>query len=232
MTRVVVEKVRILLCEDDETLGSLMADFLRRLNFEVDLCGNGEDGLKRFGEKHFDICLLDINMPQKNGFELLQDIREGGSNVPVIFLTERKATEDIVHGYELGCDEYLSKPCPMEILLCKIRALMRRCYLNKKNSEVEFDLGNNIRFDSVRQELGDVHLSGRESDLLLILCRNLNETVDRNIILRTLWNQESYFASRSLSVYINHLRNHLKGTNRCIISVHGKGYKLIEGTEA
>ncbi|MBQ7531272.1 MAG: response regulator transcription factor [Paludibacteraceae bacterium] len=231
MSRVVIEKVSILLCEDDEALGSLMADFLRRLNFEVDWCANGEEGLQRFGERHYDLCLSDINMPQKDGFEMLQAIRETGSDVPVIFLTERKATEDIVRGYNLGCDEYLTKPCPMEILLCKIRALMRRCYLNKKNSEVEFDMGNGIRFDSVRQELGDVHLSARESDLLLILCRNLNETVDRNVILRTLWNQESYFTSRSLSVYVNHLRNHLKGTNRSIISVHSRGYKLIEGVE-
>ena len=231
MSRLVIEKVSILMCEDDATLGLLLADFLRRLNFEVDMCSNGEEGLQRFGERHYDLCLLDINMPQKDGFELLQDIREAGSEVPVIFLTERKATEDIVRGYNLGCDEYLTKPCPMEILLCKIRALMRRCYLNKKNSEVEFDMGNGIRFDSVRQELGDIHLSARESDLLLILCRNLNETVDRNVILRTLWNQESYFTSRSLSVYVNHLRNHLKGTNRSIISVHGRGYKLIEGVE-
>lgn len=231
MSRLVIEKVSILMCEDDATLGLLLADFLRRLNFEVDMCSNGEEGLQRFGERHYDLCLLDINMPQKDGFELLQDIRETGSEVPVIFLTERKATEDIVRGYNLGCDEYLTKPCPMEILLCKIRALMRRCYLNKKNSEVEFDMGNGIRFDSVRQELGDIHLSARESDLLLILCRNLNETVDRNVILRTLWNQESYFTSRSLSVYVNHLRNHLKGTNRSIISVHGRGYKLIEGVE-
>lgn len=231
MSRLVIEKVSILMCEDDATLGLLLADFLRRLNFEVDMCSNGEEGLQRFGERHYDLCLLDINMPQKDGFELLQDIRETDSEVPVIFLTERKATEDIVRGYNLGCDEYLTKPCPMEILLCKIRALMRRCYLNKKNSEVEFDMGNGIRFDSVRQELGDIHLSARESDLLLILCRNLNETVDRNVILRTLWNQESYFTSRSLSVYVNHLRNHLKGTNRSIISVHGRGYKLIEGVE-
>ena len=167
-------------------------------------------------------------MPQKNGFELLVDIRSMGSEVPVMFVTERKATEDIVRGYNLGCDDYLTKPFPMDILLCKIRALMRRCYLNKKNSEVEFDLGNGIRFDSVRQMIGETHLSARESDLLLILCRNLNETVDRNVILRSLWNQESYFASRSLSVYVNHLRNHLKGTNRQIASVHNRGYKLFE----
>lgn len=231
MTRTVVEKVRILLCEDDEALGLLLAEFLRRLDYKVDLCSNGEEGWARFNEMTFDLCLLDINMPQRNGFELLQAIRETGSEVPVMFLTERKATEDIVRAYNLGCDDYLTKPCPMEILLRKIRALVRRCYLNKINNEVEFDLGNGIHFDSVRQELAGTHLSARESDVLLILCRNLNQTVDRNIILRSLWNQESYFASRSLSVYINHLRNHLAGTNRTILSVHNKGYKLIDTSE-
>jgi len=225
------EQVSILLCEDDATLGGLLADFLRRLHFDVELCANGEDGLQRFRQRHFDLCLLDINMPQKNGFELLQDIRDIGSEVPVIFLTERKATEDIVKGYNLGCDEYLIKPCPMDILICKIRAILRRCRLNKKNSEVEFDLGNGIHFDAVSQVLGDIHLSARESDLLLILCRNMNEVVDRNIILRSLWSQESYFASRSLSVYVNHLRNHLKGTAVHVISAHGRGYKLIESNE-
>lgn len=228
MTRVVEEPLSILLCEDDAVLGNLLADYLRRLNFAVDLCSNGEEGLAQFRQQHFDICLSDINMPEKDGFELLQAIRETGSEVPVIFLTERKTNEDIIRAYDLGCDEYLIKPCPMDILLCKIRAIMRRCNLNKKNATVDFNLGNGIHFDSVRQLLGELHLSARESGVLLILCRNMNQTVDRNVILRTIWSQDSYFASRSLSVYINHLRNHLKGTRTRIISAHGKGYKLIE----
>lgn len=227
MVRLKLDNIRILLCEDDAALGSLLADYLHRMNFDTDHCLNGEEGLSHFQKQHYDLCLFDINMPQLNGFELLQAIRESGSEVPVIFLTERKANEDIVKAYELGCDEYLIKPCPMDILLCKIRAIMRRCQLNKRNTEVEFDLGNGIHFDSVRQTLNGQHLSARENDLLLILCRNLNETVDRNLILRNLWTQESYFASRSLSVYINHLRKHLEGTNRQIIGVHGKGYKLF-----
>ncbi len=232
MTRLIEEKVSILLCEDDAALGSLLADYLRRMNYDVELCSNGEEGLTHFQQRHYDICLLDINMPGKNGFELLEDIRKMGSEVPVIFLTERKATEDLLRGYELGCDEYLTKPCPMDILLCKIRAIMRRCYLNRKNTEVEFDMGNNVHFDSVRQMLGDLHLSARESEVLLILCRNLGETVERNVILRTIWSQDSYFASRSLSVYINHLRKHLQNTNREIIGVHSKGYKLIVKNES
>lgn len=228
MTQYIAEKVRILLCEDDVALGSLLADFLRRLDFEVELCNNGEEGLKRFQKQPFDICLLDINMPQMNGLEMLEEIRKTGNEVPVIFLTERRATEDIIRAYNLGCDDYLIKPCPMDILLCKIKAIMRRCHLTKKNSEVEFDLGNGVHFDSVRQLLGDEHLAARESEVLLILCRNLNEMVERNVILRTIWSQDSYFASRSLSVYINHLRKHLAGTRRQIIGMHGKGYKLVE----
>lgn len=224
----VLEQISILLCEDDMALGELLADYLRRLNFEVDLCSNGEEGLVHFEQRHFDLCLLDINMPEKNGFELLENIRSIGSEVPVIFLTERKAKEDIIRAYDLGCDEYLIKPCPMDILLCKIRAIMRRCHLNKKNTEVEFDLGKGVHFDSVRQQLADLHLSARENELLLILCRNMNETVDRNVILRTIWSQDSYFASRSLSVFVNHLRNHLKGSGTHIISAHGKGYKLVK----
>ena len=230
MNRIIEEQIRLLLCEDDVALGSLLADYLRRLNFEVDLCDNGEEGWACFRQRHYDLCLLDINMPQKNGFELLEDIRKIGSEVPVVFLTERKATEDMLHGYALGCDDYLVKPCPMDILLCKISAIMRRCQLGKKNTEVEFDLGNGVHFDSVRQTIGQTHLSARESDLLLILCRNINQTVERNLILRSLWRQESYFASRSLSVYVNHLRKHLEGADVHIIGVHGIGYKLIRNS--
>lgn len=225
-----IDKIRILLCEDDITLGSLLADYLRRMDFEVDHCPNGEEGIEHFQKQHYDLCLLDINMPQMNGFEMLQTIRAMGSEVPVIILTERKANEDIIRSYELGCDEFLNKPCPMDILLCKIRAIMRRCMLHKKNTETEFNLGNGIMFDSVRQTLNGEHLSSRENDLLLILCRHLNETVDRNLILRKLWSQESYFASRSLCVYVNHLRKRLSGTNRRILGVHGKGYRLIDST--
>ena len=226
MRSLIEQKTRLLLCEDDEALGGLLADFLRRLDFEVDLFGNGEDGLEAFRQRHYDLCLLDINMPQLNGFEVLENIRRAGSEVPVVFLSERKAIEDVIKAYNLGCDDYLTKPCPMDILLCKIHAILRRCHLSRRNNEVEFDLGG-VHFDSVRQMLGSLHLSARESDLLLILCRNANQTVERNLILRALWSKESYFASRSLSVYVNHLRKHLAGTGAQIVGIHGRGYKLI-----
>jgi len=222
------EPTIILLCEDDLSLGGLLAEYLRRLGYEVVHCADGEKALQTFRERHFDLCLSDINMPQKNGLELLNDIRSSGSEIPFIFLTERKATEDIIRAYQLGCDEYLTKPCPIDILLYKIKAIMRRCVIKQRNQEVEFDLGNGIHFDAVTQMLGNRRLTARENDVLLILCRRKNELVERNFILHTLWAQESYFASRSLSVYINHLRNYLAGTQVAIQSVHGKGYKLIQ----
>lgn len=226
MSRLVEDTVTILICEDDHNLGVLLADYLHKMKYRADLCFDGEEGISKFRQNRYDLCLLDINMPEKNGFDMLKEIREMGSEVPVIFLTGRSSTEDILLAYDLGCDEYLIKPCPMDILTCKIRAIMRRCALRKKNTEVVFDLGG-MRFDSVRQQLGNVHLSARESDLLLILCRNMNETVDRSVILRSIWSADTYFASRSLSVYINHLRNHLEGSDMQILSVHGKGYKII-----
>lgn len=223
----ILDQTRVLLCDSNAAFGILLADFLRRLDFDVELCDNGEDGLTQFKKRQYDICLLDINLPDKNGFELLEDIRKMGNDTPVVFLTERKANEDILRAYELGCDDYIFKPCAMDILLCKIRAILRRTQLSKKNNEVEFDLGNGIRFDSVRQVLGDLQLPSRESDLLLILCRNSNRIVERNLILRALWQQESYFTGRSLCVYVNHLRKHLAGTRVHIMNVHGKGYKLV-----
>lgn len=218
----------ILLCEDDLSLGGLLAEYLRRLGYEVVHCADGETAFQTFRQRHFDLCLSDINMPEKNGIELLDDIRASGSEIPFIFLTERKATEDIIRAYQAGCDEYLTKPCPIDILLYKIKAIQRRCIIRQRNQEVEFDLGNGIRFDSITQTLGDRRLTARESDLLLILCRRMNRLVERNFILRTLWAQDTYFASRSLSVYINHLRKYLSGTNAAIQSVHGKGYRLVQ----
>ena len=218
----------ILLCEDDLSLGGLLAEYLRRLGYEVVHCADGEKALQAFHERHFDLCLSDINMPERNGFELLDEIRNAGSDIPFVFLTERKATEDIIRAYQLGCDDYLTKPCSMDILIYKLKAIQRRCIIKQRNQEVEFDLGNDVHFDSLTQTLGDKRLTARENDVLLILCRRKNELVERNYILRTLWAQDTYFASRSLSVYINHLRKYLSDTRVAIQSVHGKGYKLVQ----
>lgn len=225
------EKTNILICEDDINLSSIVADYLRNNDYVVDIAKDGKEGLEKCMNSHYDICLLDIMMPNMNGFDMLQQLRANGRELPVIIISGRASKEDIINGYKLGCDDYITKPVSMDILIWKIEAILRRVKEKNENKLVHFQLGN-LYFDSVKQTLGDVHLSSRENDLLLILCRKRNQLVERNRILKTLWQTDDYFASRSLSVYINHLRNHLKDCpNIKILSVHGKGYKIIDESE-
>lgn len=225
------EKTNILICEDDINLSSIVADYLRNNDYVVDIAKDGKEGLEKCMNSHYDICLLDIMMPNMNGFDMLQQLRANGRELPVIIISGRASKEDIINGYKLGCDDYITKPVSMDILIWKIEAILRRVKEKNENKLVHFQLGN-LYFDSVKQTLGDVHLSSRENDLLLILCRKRNHLVERNRILKTLWQTDDYFASRSLSVYINHLRNHLQDCpNIKILSVHGKGYKIIDESE-
>lgn len=225
------EKTNILICEDDINLSSIVADYLRNNDYVVDIAKDGKEGLEKCMNSHYDICLLDIMMPNMNGFDMLQQLRANGHELPVIIISGRASKEDIINGYKLGCDDYITKPVSMDILIWKIEAILRRVKEKNENKLVHFQLGN-LYFDSVKQTLGDVHLSSRENDLLLILCRKRNQLVERNRILKTLWQTDDYFASRSLSVYINHLRNHLQDCpNIKILSVHGKGYKIIDESE-
>ena len=162
-----------------------------------------------------------------NGFELLKLIRGQQTPLPVIMLTGKTDRDDVIRAYELGCDDYVTKPFSMDILICKIEAVLRRYRLGQETTQTEWQLGD-VVFDSVRQQLGKQHLSSRENDLLTMLCTNMNNLVDRNRILMSIWGADTYFNARSLSVYINHLRKYLgEDTPVRIMSVHGKGYKLV-----
>ncbi|MBQ9704712.1 MAG: response regulator transcription factor [Paludibacteraceae bacterium] len=223
--------VAILVCEDDVNYGMLLCDFLRSKNYEVKYAKTGEEGWKLFSSQTFDFCILDVMIPQKNGFELAADIRNTGSLTPILFLTARTATEDILHGYAVGCDDYVLKPISMDVLLCKIEAILQRTHRQLMDNTTTFQLGS-MTFDSIKQILswegGQKHLSSRESDLLTVLSQNTNHLVERTYILKTVWHDDSYFCSRSLSVYINHLRGHLAVDPEVkIMSVHGKGYKIV-----
>lgn len=217
----------ILIIEDDINLSTVLADYLQNKGYVVATASDGQEGWEMLMKNHYDLVLSDITMPRMNGWQLLKSLRDSNNQVPLIFVTAKTDREDIIRGYNLGCDDYVTKPYSMDILICKIEAVLRRYKANQVNSEMEFDL-NGVRFDAVRQTLGSHHLSTRENELLLVLCQNMGKMVERNRILMSLWGSDTYFNSRSLSVYINHLRNYIgKDSIVKILSVHGKGYKLV-----
>jgi len=219
-------KTHILLCDDDANLTAVLADYLRDHNYEVVVAADGEEGLAKISAGMCDICLLDTNMPKVDGYEVLSALRKTNNMLPVVMLTDGTNQKHIIRAYELGCDDYIAKPLSVELLICKIEAILRRFHPTSNSQEVVFDL-DGLHFDSIHQTLNGAHLSARENDLLLILCQNMNAVVDRHLILRSLWQADNHFAVRSLCVYINHLRKFLKGTNVEIISIHGRGYKLV-----
>lgn len=217
----------ILLVEDDASLSTVLADYLRSKGYTVETASNGKEAWELILVKHYDLVISDIMMPKMNGFELLKLLRAQHITLPIIMLSAKTERDDIMLAYELGCDDYVTKPFSMDILICKVEAVLRRFRMTNESKQTEWQLGE-VVFDSVRQLLGNQHLSSRENDLLKMLCQNMNNLVDRNRILMSIWGADTYFNARSLSVYVNHLRNYLgEDTPIRIMSVHGKGYKLV-----
>jgi len=225
------EKVKILLCEDDENLGMLLREYLQTRGYDADLQPDGEAGYKAFTKNKYDLCVLDVMMPKKDGFTLASDIRAVNTEVPIIFLTAKSMKEDILQGFKLGADDYLSKPFSMEELLSRIESILRRVRGKKIKDVTTFNIGAFV-FDSQKQVLefdGETRkLTTKESELLKLLASNANNILERNYALKTIWEDDNYFNARSMDVYITKLRKLLKDDpNVAIINIHGKGYKLI-----
>ena len=221
------KQTNILLVEDDVNLSTVLADYLRSREYIVEIASNGKEAWELIAIKHYDLILSNITMPKLNGFELLKLVRDQHPFLPVIMLSSKTGRDDVIRAYGLGCDDYVTKPFSMDILICKIEAVLRRYNMGADTEQTEWQLGDMV-FDSVRQQLGKQHLSSRENDLLKMLCTNMNNLVDRNRILMSIWGEDTYFNARSLSVYINHLRKYLgEGAPIRIMSVHGKGYKMV-----
>lgn len=225
------EKMKIMLCEDDENLGMLLREYLQAKGYDTELCTDGEMGYKTFMKEKFDLCVLDVMMPKKDGFSLAKDIRQSNQEVPIIFLTAKTLKEDILEGFKIGADDYLTKPFSMEELTFRIEAVLRRVKGKKNRDRTFFKIGS-FTFDSQKQILarGDqqTKLTTKESELLSLLCVHANEILQRDFALKTIWIDDNYFNARSMDVYITKLRKHLKGDENVeIINIHGKGYKLI-----
>ena len=216
------EKLRILLCEDDENLGMLLREYLQAKGYAVELCPDGEAGYKSFLKNKFDLCVFDVMMPKKDGFTLAQEVRAANAEIPIIFLTAKTLKEDILEGFKIGADDYITKPFSMEELTFRIEAIWRRVR-GKKNKQSNIYKIGKFTFDTQTTKL-----TTKESELLGLLCAHANEILQRDFALKTIWIDDNYFNARSMDVYITKLRKHLKEDDSIeIINIHGKGYKLI-----
>ena len=225
------DNLKILLCEDDENLGMLLREYLQAKGYSAELCPDGEAGYRAFMKTKFDICVLDVMMPKKDGFTLAQEIRQANAEIPIIFLTAKTLKEDILEGFKIGADDYITKPFSMEELVLRIEAILRRVK-GKKGKEITMYKIGKFTFDTQKQVLmvddKVTKLTTKESELLNLLCAHVNEILERNFALKTIWIDDNYFNARSMDVYITKLRKHLKPDPSIeIINIHGKGYKLI-----
>lgn len=222
----------VLLLEDDTNLGLVLQEHLQMNGFAVTLCPNGEDGMTAFNGGTFDLCLVDIMMPRKDGFTFAREVRSKDQQVPLIFLTAKALKEDKITGFRIGCDDYLTKPFSIEELLLRIEAVLRRSSsAPAMTAAAQFDIGS-YAFDYQRQILrhgsSESRLTPTEAELLRMLCINLNRVLDRDKALREIWGNDSYFTGRSMDVFISKLRKYLKDDPSVeIVSIHGKGYKLV-----
>lgn len=225
------EKLKILLCEDDENLGMLLREYLQAKGYQAVLCQDGEVGYREFAKGKFDIAVLDVMMPKKDGFTLAQEIRQANTEIPIIFLTARALKDDILEGFKIGADDYITKPFSMEELVLRIEAILRRVHGKKAKDATVFRIGRFV-FDAQKQLLTigekQTKLTTKENELLALLCAHSNEILQRDFALKTIWIDDNYFNARSMDVYITKLRKHLKDDDQIeIINIHGKGYKLI-----
>ena len=230
-----MKKIKILLAEDDVNLGSLLQQYLEAKDYETQLFTDGEEAYKAYMKNDFDLCLLDVMMPKRDGFELAKSFKTINDSVPIIFLTAKVLKEDVLKGFKIGADDYITKPFNMEELLYRIEAVLRRFGRENIEEQFVFQIGN-INFDSNSQTLKVesevIKLTSKESDLLKLLCQYQNSVMRRDFALKAIWGVDNYFNARSMDVYITKLRKLLQvDPNIKIINKHGEGYKLIVGEE-
>ena len=226
-------QTRLLLAEDDRNLGNILKNYLEAKGYATTLCVNGQEAVEAFTRKEFDFCILDIMMPVKDGFAAATEIRAANNKVPILFLTAKTLQEDKLKGFEIGADDYITKPFSMEELILRLQAILRRTDEPAKTlaNENVYTIGI-YTFDYNRQTLisrnKEQKLTSKEAGLLRLLCSHANEVLDRSTALNEIWNDDSYFNARSMDVYIVKLRKYLKEDPRVeLLNVHGVGFKLV-----
>tara|TARA_B100001059_G_scaffold219373_1_gene240391 strand:+ start:111 stop:809 length:699 start_codon:yes stop_codon:yes gene_type:complete len=229
-----MDNKKILIVEDDPNFGSILRDYLSLNNYKITLAKNGIEGFQKFKKDDFDLCILDVMMPYKDGFTLAKEIREKDNQVPIVFLTAKNLKEDVLKGFKLGGDDYISKPFDSDILLAKIKAILnRQNFIEIPDSEEfeftisEFKFNSKLRFLSHKNK-DSIKLSPKENQLLRLLVIHFNDLLPREIALNKIWRDDNYFTSRSMDVYIAKLRKYLSiDTNIEIVNIHGEGFRLL-----
>ena len=221
------KEIRVFLCEDDESLGLMLQEYLIAKDYEVDLFTDGETGLEAFGKEDYAFCLIDVMMPKMDGFELAKQIRDANPNIPIIFVTAKDQKKDVLRGFKLGADDYITKPFSMQELEARISAIMRRI-IGEEHEEQQFYQLGKLLFDTKKQTLTTEDGKVLTLTTLTLFCVYANETLERDYALKTIWADANYFNARSMDVYVTKLRKILKADPSLEIkNVHGKGYRLV-----
>ena len=225
------KEMKILLVEDDENLGSITSDYLNAKGYDCTWEKDGELGYQAFTNNTFDIVILDVMMPVKDGFSTAKDIRGIDKQVPIVFLTAKSMKEDTLKGFEIGADDYITKPFNMEELIARINAIVKRTSKETENHFDDLSIGNftfNPKMQLLTIDDKTFNLTTKECDLLILLYKNKNDILERNHALKAVWGDDNYFNGRSMDVYIAKLRKYLKNDSSIqIINVHGRGFKLL-----
>jgi len=234
---------KILLVEDDQNFGDVLRSYLEMHDYEVELAVDGEEGLMKYNKGSYDLCVLDVMMPKKDGFTLAKDIREKDKVTPLIFLTAKSLKEDVLEGLKIGADDYITKPFNSEELLLRVQAILRRSGAKEEPVEEvkEFTLGKFhfnyplriLTYTDSENNVTKDNLSPKEAHLLRMFCTHKNDVLPRSAALTKIWGEDNYFTARSMDVFVTKLRKYIaKDKDLEIVNIHGNGFRLIDRTEA
>ena len=233
-----IESQKILLVEDDQNFGDVLRSYLEMNGYDVTWATDGVDGLEAYRKQRYDLCIFDVMMPKKDGFSLATDIRRNDNETPIIFLTAKTMKEDVLKGFKIGADDYISKPFNSEELLFRILAILKRRQRRPidKDDTRDYIIGRYhfnfplriLTFDNNTREEDKIKLSPKEAHLLRLFCRNINDVLSRTDALTAIWGEDNYFTARSMDVFITKLRKYLKDDpNIEIVNIHGNGFQLL-----